>query len=234
MQLLVSWGNTQHCKPLLALCVKYGMSYPEHMDSDLRPSLRERTRKAVQAELIDVAQQLFVEQGFEATTIDQIASAAGMSRRSFFRYFASKEALVGGKHEAMIEVFVDSLRQRPVDEALWPSLRRMFDYVVDYADDAELARRMAAMDRIVQSSDSLRGAYFERLDRAQERLEAVARERAAAQGSPWAEDDPAPRVIIGAAFACMEAARSVATRTNQPLGPILDQSMATLVPIDAG
>lgn len=196
-----------------------------------QPSLRERTRKAVQAELIDVAQDLFVEQGFEATTVDQIATAAGMSRRSFFRYFASKEALVGGKHEAMIEIFVDTLRTRPTEEPLWSSLRRMFDYVVDYANDAELVKRMAVMDAVVQSSDALRGAYLERLDRAQERLAAIARERAADQGTPWPDDDPAPRAIIGSAFACLEAARSIAMRTNRPLGPLLDQSMRTLFPI---
>lgn len=48
-----------------------------------RPTLRERTQLAVQAELIDVAQRLFVEHGYEATTVD----AAGLSKRSFFRYF---------------------------------------------------------------------------------------------------------------------------------------------------
>jgi hypothetical protein len=88
---------------------------------------------------------------------------------------------------------------------------------------------MAIMDRIVHSSDSLRGAYFERLDRAQERLEAVARERAETQGSPWSNDAPAPRAIVGSAFACLEAARSVASRTNRPLGPLLDVSMRTLI-----
>jgi AcrR family transcriptional regulator len=195
-------------------------------------SLRERTRRAVQAELIDVAQTLFVDQGYEATTVDQIAAAAGMSRRSFFRYFASKEALVGGKPEAMVEVFVDSLRARPLDEPLWLSLRRVFDYVVDYADDADLAQRMAVMDRIVQSSDALRGAFLERLDRAQETLADLARERADERGEAWSPDDPAPRAIIGSAFACLEAARSPAQRTGEPLGPLLDRSMETVFPLD--
>ena len=50
----------------------------------------ERTRRVVQAELLAEALDLFLSQGFEATTVDQTARAAGMSRRSFFRYFASK------------------------------------------------------------------------------------------------------------------------------------------------
>jgi AraC-like DNA-binding protein len=60
------------------------------------PSLRERTRRAVQAELVEVAQRLFVERGYEQTTADAIAGAAGMSKRSLFRYFRSEEDLVEG------------------------------------------------------------------------------------------------------------------------------------------
>ncbi|MFF1531530.1 TetR/AcrR family transcriptional regulator [Cellulomonas sp. NPDC058312] len=196
-----------------------------------QPTLRERTRRAVQAELIDVAQQLFVEQGYELTTVDQIAAAAGMSKRSFFRFFGSKEAIITGKYEAVIEVFVESLRGRPGDEPLWTSLRRIFDYVVDYADDAELAQRMATIDAIVQSSDVLRGAHFARLDRAQEMLTQVARDRASATGKEWGDPgDPSPRAIVGAAFACLQAARRVAATTGKPLGPLLDTSMATISP----
>lgn len=193
-------------------------------------SLRERTRQAVQAELLDVAQGLFVARGYESTTVDQIAEAAGMSKRSFFRYFGSKEDLVIGKHDAVVDTFVSSLEARPTDEPLWTSLRRVFDYVVDYAEDAELAARMAVMDVVVQSSDSLRAAYLERINRAQERMAAIARGRAEAQGTPWPADDPGPRAIVGAAFACLEAARAVAATTGKPLGPLLDQAMASLTP----
>lgn len=194
------------------------------------PSLRERTRRAVQSELIDVAQQLFVEQGYEETTVDQIASAAGMSRRSFFRYFSSKEALVIEKYEAMIDVFAERLEARPADEPLWTSVRRMFDYVVHYADDADLAERMAVMEAIVQSSDALRGAYLERIDRAQERLTQIARDRADEQGTSWPGDDPAPRAIIGTAFACLEAARAAAAKSGRSLGPVLDRAMQAVAP----
>jgi AcrR family transcriptional regulator len=56
-------------------------------------SLRERTRRAVRAELIRTGMDLFASQGYEETTIAQVAQAAGMSERSFFRYFSSKREL---------------------------------------------------------------------------------------------------------------------------------------------
>lgn len=55
-----------------------------------RPSVTSR------AELEHVALQLFVTRGFEATTVDDIAAAAGIGRRTFFRYFASKNDVVWG------------------------------------------------------------------------------------------------------------------------------------------
>jgi AcrR family transcriptional regulator len=196
------------------------------------PSLRERAKRAVQAELLDVAQRLFVDQGYEATTVDQIATVAGMSKRSFFRYFKSKEDLVMGKYERLGEDLASSLAARPLEEPLWTALRRVFDYVTDYSADADSAFRMATMDGIVRSSDTLRAALLDRLERMQGALTAVARDRAAAVGAPWAADDPVPRAIVGAAFACLSAARTTSAAAGRPLAESLDQAMAAIAPAD--
>ena len=58
--------------------------------------LRSRVRRAMRAEVAAAALELFITQGFDNTTIDQIAAAAGMSRSSFFRYFPTKEDTVLG------------------------------------------------------------------------------------------------------------------------------------------
>lgn len=200
------------------------------MADQARPTtLRERTRRAVRAELLDTGQRLFVTQGYEATTVDQIAEAAGMSKRSFFRYFSSKEDLVIEKYDGLVEQFADALAARPAAETLWESLRRVFDYVVDYAADAELAARMAVLDQVVQDSDALRAAYLERLDRARERMAMVAAERATAVGATYSADDPTLRAVVGAAFACLDAARQTAS-ADTDLGAALDRAMAALVP----
>lgn len=193
--------------------------------------LRQRTRRAVRAELIDAAQDLFVAQGYEGTTVDQIAAAVGMSRRSFFRYFASKDDLVLGKYDAMADQLADALRARPADESLWSSLRRVFDGVVDYATDTAKAQRMAAMERIVRDGDALRASYLQRLDAIQGALVEVARERARAAGHAWDDADPAPAAAVGAAFACMRTANDLAASTGRDLSELLDEAFGRLAAI---
>ncbi|MFA4841169.1 MAG: TetR family transcriptional regulator [Agrococcus sp.] len=61
------------------------------MDDQVHPSLRERRRLDTQLEIHEAALALFEEQGLQATTVQQIADRAGISHRTFFRYFASKE-----------------------------------------------------------------------------------------------------------------------------------------------
>src|SRR6266568_401324 len=75
--------------------------------------VRERTRRAVRGELAQLAADLFVEKGYDETTIDDLAAAAGMSKRTFFRYFASKEELVMGKYEFFGQQLAEDLAARP-------------------------------------------------------------------------------------------------------------------------
>lgn len=56
--------------------------------------LRERKKAATEQVIVDVAMKLFGEHGFRATTVDDIATAAGIGRRTFFRYFPTKEDIV--------------------------------------------------------------------------------------------------------------------------------------------
>ncbi|GAA4881332.1 TetR family transcriptional regulator [Saccharopolyspora cebuensis] len=66
-------------------------------------------RRRVRGELALAALDLFAEQGFEATTVDHIAEAAGISRRTFFRYFRSKEDVVFPSHDERLGEVVDLL-----------------------------------------------------------------------------------------------------------------------------
>src|SRR6185369_972906 len=97
-------------------------------------ALRERTRRLMRAELMDIAMALFAQQGYEATTIDELAQAAGMSKRTFFRYFGSKEDLVLGNQESIGGELAAALAARPASEPAWPALRRAFDLVLDRMD----------------------------------------------------------------------------------------------------
>src|ERR1700683_3395414 len=94
------------------------------------PTLRNRATRAVRAEIAAVAIRLFLEQGFEKTTVDQIAVEAGLSRTSFFRYFATKEDVLLGHLEDLGQKVRDALAARPAEEAAWQALRRSFDLLI--------------------------------------------------------------------------------------------------------
>ncbi len=70
---------------------------------------REQNRKRTRERLISVAYRRFLEQGFDNTTVDEIVDEAGVSQRTFFRYFSSKEAIVFHLHADRIQRFKDLL-----------------------------------------------------------------------------------------------------------------------------
>lgn len=78
--------------------------------------LRERKKEKTRLALMDAALDLFLEQGYETTTIEQIAGSADVSSRTFFRYFTSKEHLVLGHHDEIQAILLDTLRLLPPEE----------------------------------------------------------------------------------------------------------------------
>jgi AcrR family transcriptional regulator len=69
------------------------------------PNARER--------LADAALDLFVENGFEETTVAQIADRAGMNRATFFRHFADKREVLFGGEDVLADLFGDAIRAAP-------------------------------------------------------------------------------------------------------------------------
>jgi AcrR family transcriptional regulator len=189
--------------------------------------VRDVARRAVQAELVAVAQRLFEERGYAATTVDAIAEAAGMSRRTFFRYFESKDELVLGKYDLLGEQLLENFRARPESEPLWTSLQRMFETA---SDDAGPQPPVHPIERIVEESASLRAGYLFRLETIQKGLAEAARERAARNRQPYTADDPTPEALVGAAFACITAARAAASHSDASWSSIVDRAMQVVHP----
>ncbi len=82
-----------------------------------------RRPATTQAELSHTALELFAEHGFEATTVDDIAAAAGIGRRTFFRYFASKNDLPWGDFDARLDEMRKLLAGLPDDLPLMEAVR---------------------------------------------------------------------------------------------------------------
>jgi AcrR family transcriptional regulator len=85
---------------------------------------REANKLATRAALQETAARLFADQGYEATTVAQIARAAQVGERTFYRYFGGKEDLLAEQALAWIDVLHDAIRDRPPDEAPYLAVTR--------------------------------------------------------------------------------------------------------------
>ena len=115
----------------------------------LRALKKERTRDL----LVEEALALFQRKGFEGATVDEIALAAGVSRRTFFRYFPTKEAVVFPDREARLARFRANLARREPGETPFARVRRAC---------ADMARvfarqrgRIVAQQRVIEASPAL-------------------------------------------------------------------------------
>jgi AcrR family transcriptional regulator len=87
-------------------------------------SLRERKKAATRLALHNAAQELVFERGLDAVTVEAIADAAGVSRRTFSNYFANKECALLHGDQLRYDRLLSELRARPADEPPWTALRR--------------------------------------------------------------------------------------------------------------
>jgi AcrR family transcriptional regulator len=85
---------------------------------------REAHKQATRQALQQAADRLFAEQGYRATTVRDIAGAAGVTERTFFRYFSGKEELIIDDALSWLPVLLGRLRDRPDDEDVGTALRR--------------------------------------------------------------------------------------------------------------
>ena len=80
--------------------------------------------RALRGEITAHALGLFSARGFDAVTADELAEAVGVSRRTLFRLFASKEDIVVAAFDTLGDEAVAALRERPADEPPWTALRQ--------------------------------------------------------------------------------------------------------------
>ncbi|MFI0710044.1 TetR/AcrR family transcriptional regulator [Streptomyces inhibens] len=106
--------------------------------------MTERRRQETRLEIAETAAALFSDQGYDATTVEDIASAAGISLRTFYRYCAAKEDALTPVLTSGVGLLVDALTTRPVDEPLTSAVQAAFDSSASARRlaDPEQARRL--------------------------------------------------------------------------------------------
>lgn len=100
------------------------------------------------AQLESIAVEMFMTKGYDATSIDEIAAAAGIGRRTFFCYFRSKSDLVFGDFSAACEGLRQTLAEMPADVPLMDALRRGVLQFNTFAPD-ELVHHRQRMQLLV-------------------------------------------------------------------------------------
>ncbi|MER6985062.1 TetR family transcriptional regulator [Streptomyces carpinensis] len=110
----------------------------------------ETPKPSIREELVSAAFDLFTEFGYDATTVDDIVRRAGVGRRSFFRYFPTKEEVVFPDHERALAEMVDYLAQGATDpDPVGRACGAARLVVRMYAEKAEFSVRRYALTRSV-------------------------------------------------------------------------------------
>lgn len=185
-------------------------------------SLRQRKRARTRAALIAAALELFERQGYEATTIDEIAAAADVSPRTFFRYFASKEEVALGDDTG--PGILALLAARPAAEPMLESARRVVaDSLVLVSEEDRKA--LLARLRIVYRTPSLRARRWEYQLEMGRISGAILAERRGL--SP---DDLDSRVTAAAVFTAIEVAMDhwQQREGREDLGTVIDAAIGHL------
>lgn len=113
-----------------------------------REAQRAQTRDRLQRSALD----RFRQDGFEATSVAEIAADAGVTERTFFRHFPSKEAVLFQDYESRLEWFQAALAVRPLDE---PVLNSVMVAVDSFPDDREILHQIAALRHGVLSPETI-------------------------------------------------------------------------------
>lgn len=143
--------------------------------TDQSVSMQGRKQQLVQGIIWDAAIEVFTERGFEATTVEQIAEAAGVSRRSFFRYFASKDHVLGGGIVLFGQALSEAVKKAPEGFSPLEVLRYTVSAVAQQISvlprskkiialsETSMAAKQALRSRLPEAEKMLVEAYATRL-----------------------------------------------------------------------
>ncbi|MET9952030.1 TetR family transcriptional regulator [Streptomyces sp. NPDC006339] len=203
---------------------------PSSTAADPALSLAERKRLVVATELTESALQLLARKGFDAVTVDEIATDVGVSKRTFFRYFASKEDVVVRFLSGMGADIHAALAGRPAGEPPSASLRHAVAVPLAACTDrhADHAARALRVVQLILRTPPLLARF---LERQADWREALAAELAARRGLDPA-GDLYPRLAAGTALVAFHTALQRWADSDAAEDPLelLDRAFAVVAP----
>jgi AcrR family transcriptional regulator len=188
---------------------------PGHpVDAPPARSRRELNKAATRQGITDAALTLLRSKGPGNFTVEDIADAAGISRRTFFNYFGSTDAALASVTHGFLDNAIQQFKLRPADE---PILQSAQEALMALADPMTVAP-LAELFTLTQQSSLMSHSELEAWDHCREQITAVARHRAAA--TPGAVDELYLRALAGSVISCGKAAMEVwFTRRGSDLSP---------------
>src|SRR5262245_38322575 len=182
--------------------------------------LHTRKQDFVRSAIWDAAVDLFAETSFEETTVDDIARAAGVSTRTFFRYFASKADLMGQGMVRYRELLTDAVHSASRTYSPLDIVRHTVQQVASQAASQPRARQIV---KIASSSVGAREAQLSRRAEVDDAVTAAFAARYRTGG------DIAPRLLAGLTLSIMDVTFRVwSTRQAADIVPITDEVFASL------
>jgi MFS transporter, DHA2 family, multidrug resistance protein len=191
--------------------------------SPVGPGLRERKKARTRATIQACALRLFREQGYDATTIEQIIAAADVSETTFFRYFPTKEDVV--LHDDYDPALIEAFQAQPPQVAPVPALRAAFAAAfagLTPQQRAEQNERIA----LTLTVPRLRAAMLDQISQAMQLLASAMAERVGRR-----PDDFTVRTVVGAIVGAATAVSAAVTEDpDADIPALIDQAIAQLEP----
>jgi AcrR family transcriptional regulator len=166
-------------------------------DAKSRPGLRERKKARTRAAIREHALRLFREQGYDETTVEQIAEAAEVSPSTFFRYFPTKEDVV--LQDDMELLWMDGFLAQPADMGPIAALRAAVRAAFDGMGPGELAELRETMDMAI-AVPAVRGRMLAEFARTTQVIAQAVAERAGKAATDF-EVQALAGAVVGVAMA---------------------------------
>jgi AcrR family transcriptional regulator len=158
-----------------------------------QPGLRERKKQRTRALIADTALRLFLERGFEAVTIAEIAQAAEVDAKTIYNYFPSKPDLVFKRLEAFEQALLDAVRERAAGESILAAFARFVLDSQGVLAEEQASEQLRAINQMIVASPALLANEEQVFARFTDSLAALIAEETGAR-----PDDVQPSVVAHA------------------------------------